>query len=834
MGSWNHIDSADQLVFSGSTPTSWTSLDLTTKHGGGSTGVPTSLVVALLKVEVSTGWPYIAFRPADKTTKDYYVNQTNGHGCCVITPNSAGPDACLVFVKTSSSAAVGWIAQNAQTGTVRVLGYMEVSDVDLSVHTGALPSSKTVLDLTQDVSMTPTGLTSEALAWLSYERTGGTTNEIAVIPNGDAGDWLTNGNAGASGGEPGASEVEAYVAITDSNGVCQHYADTVVPNATARLETFEQNNWTPDGTQVFSGTPPTTWTDLAGFANNVLNSRALVALRVHEENTAPGGNISVAFRAKGDTGLYTPNTSGYPMGTAVVDLDADEVGLVVFETSNIGEIQWEASNNTRDIDVELLGFVSTNNPPVISNGLPTGASEEFDVEVSFETSDDNSAEQTTIDLTLTDPDMGTHNAIVNGVAQTDYTATFVANGSNGHDVTLTEHPRFIYGLWQADASVEDNLGVSGSDSWTFTVVWTPRLVSARPHGRRALELIFNLPVRVRDVTQLVVEPTNRYTPVDWVGAGGIAADAARPQNYTISRPAGGNLDGGGEAVDPVVTWAEEHQDSQYWLDVVEGGDTIRYSERVILHLDYQMTPRADYRVEVEKLISQQSGPTIDPAADTADFVGFIVSHVIRNSLHLYDILPKVARRLDESGTGELQAFCTALQEVFDRITEDTDAFFDELCTIEYIREEFIDALLYDLGDQFSEQFDLTTIEKRRLSRSLVRMYKLKGTCPGLIDAIEFFLNVTITGCRGGWHGVGGLYKGSYPAATGGDFDLYKGSYPAATGGSGWLGPVGSQVHNLWLLHPTPGSLTSDELAKIEVIVELMGPADAHYKGVIAP
>lgn len=358
------------------------------------------------------------------------------------------------------------------------------------------------------------------------------------------------------------------------------------------------------------------------------------------------------------------------------------------------------------------------------------------------------------------------------------------------------------------------------------------LASVRLSGRKSIDISFDKPVKICSKDLIPRAPENQLVPVDWIAKGGTTEDAANPDNYAIIRPSGGYLDGGGEAIDVVVTWANGVDG--YTSEAVESGTTYVYSTVVRAYFDFQTTPRADYRITLSNLVAQTGGDPIIAPNNTKDFTGLVISHVPRSSLRLYDILPKTARELDDDGTGDLAKFCTALQEVFDRMTEDIDAFFDELCTIEYIREEFIDAMLYDLGDQFSEKLSLTTIEKRRLARSLVGMYKLKGTCVGITNAIEFFLGITMSGCRNGWWDTGYLYKGTYPSPVGGDFDLYKGTYPSATGGSGLLGPNSYQSHILWLLHPTPGSLTADELSKISIIVDLMKPAEAHYSGVIAP
>jgi hypothetical protein len=48
----------------------------------------------------------------------------------------------------------------------------------------------------------------------------------------------------------------------------------------------------------------------------------------------------------------------------------------------------------------------------------------------------------------------------------------------------------------------------------------------------------------------------------------------------------------------------------------------------------------------------------------------------------------------------------------------------------------------DLGNPFD--FDLEEIDKRRLLRVLVQVYREKGTIPGIVNVVRFFLGLTIT------------------------------------------------------------------------------------------
>ena len=59
--------------------------------------------------------------------------------------------------------------------------------------------------------------------------------------------------------------------------------------------------------------------------------------------------------------------------------------------------------------------------------------------------------------------------------------------------------------------------------------------------------------------------------------------------------------------------------------------------------------------------------------------------------------------------------------------------FTQIADINRAPEPFIDLILADLGNPF--RFDLDLNEKRRLAKTLVDIYKLKGTKIGIIDAV---------------------------------------------------------------------------------------------------
>lgn len=59
---------------------------------------------------------------------------------------------------------------------------------------------------------------------------------------------------------------------------------------------------------------------------------------------------------------------------------------------------------------------------------------------------------------------------------------------------------------------------------------------------------------------------------------------------------------------------------------------------------------------------------------------------------------------------------------------------------------FLDGLLAHLGNPFILEEGLADIEKRRLAGMLFQIYKLKGTCIGMIGAIRLLYGIEVTDC----------------------------------------------------------------------------------------
>ncbi len=234
----------------------------------------------------------------------------------------------------------------------------------------------------------------------------------------------------------------------------------------------------------------------------------------------------------------------------------------------------------------------------------------------------------------------------------------------------------------------------------------------------------------------------------------------------------------------------------------EGGST------VVVELDVEMTPDATYEVLVRG-VSDLAGNPVAPPDDRAAFVGYRPRRPARRRFDLWRMLPKHNRRQDT--TGDLRRFIACLQEVTDLLLADIDRFAD-FYDIERAPESFVDLILRDLGNPFA--FELDVGAKRRLAASLVDMYRLKGTAPGIVNAVRFFLGVQVTAIT------------AFAAET-----LVLGESEL---GVDWiLGPSDRFARYAFEVH-VDRVLSDVERRQLRTIVALIKPAHTHFVALVEP
>ncbi len=116
------------------------------------------------------------------------------------------------------------------------------------------------------------------------------------------------------------------------------------------------------------------------------------------------------------------------------------------------------------------------------------------------------------------------------------------------------------------------------------------------------------------------------------------------------------------------------------------------------------------------------------------FTGFDPPKPSRRSFDVYRMFPQINR--DEDATRDLLRLANILNEVIELLLFDIDQFAD-IIDIDRAPEQFVEVILEHLGNPFA--FDLDLNRQRKLALVLVPIYKLKGTEPGICNALRFFL-----------------------------------------------------------------------------------------------
>lgn len=229
---------------------------------------------------------------------------------------------------------------------------------------------------------------------------------------------------------------------------------------------------------------------------------------------------------------------------------------------------------------------------------------------------------------------------------------------------------------------------------------------------------------------------------------------------------------------------------------------------VVVELDVEMTPDATYQA-LARGVTDLAGNPVAPPFDRASFIGYRPRRPARRRFDPWRMLPKHNRRQDT--TGDLRRFIACLQEVTDLLLADIDRFA-KLYDIERAPESFVELILRDLGNPFA--FELDVGAKRRLAASLVDMYRLKGTAPGIKNAVRFFLGVEVTAIV------------AFAAET-----LVLGESEL---GVDWvLGPSDRFARYAFEVH-VDRVLTDVERRHLRAIVQYLKPAHTHFVELIEP
>jgi len=296
--------------------------------------------------------------------------------------------------------------------------------------------------------------------------------------------------------------------------------------------------------------------------------------------------------------------------------------------------------------------------------------------------------------------------------------------------------------------------------------------------------------------------TIRVTFTDGLLLDASAAGALNPANYSVTRVSA-----------PAVS-----------LQVVSVTAVPGRSNAVDVGLDIEASQGAIYTL-LAKDIKDDSNNVLDPQGRERRFTGFVPPKPIGRRFELLDFFPdfNIAddRTVDQGGdpvdpgSGDLRRFLLVLQDVVDLLLCSVDEW-TQIIDIDLAPEQFLDAILQDLGNPFADCIsDLSVNDKRRLARILISIYKQKGTEPGIINAVRFFTGIEITldiiNCRQFWQlDISLLGIGTILAP-----------------------PVGSPLwYSFFIVSPVV--LTDEQRSRILCIADYMKAAHEHILGIIEP
>lgn len=241
--------------------------------------------------------------------------------------------------------------------------------------------------------------------------------------------------------------------------------------------------------------------------------------------------------------------------------------------------------------------------------------------------------------------------------------------------------------------------------------------------------------------------------------------------------------------------------------------------------DIPLSPAKLYKLTVAN-VADLKGNAVAAPFDFVVFTSFEPVEPADRSFVLYEMLPLVNRQEDISE--DLSKFVSCLQEVTDLLLADIDGFPD-ITDPDTAAEQYVDAMLFDLGNPFNFVASLSLVDKRRLIRVLLDIYKQKGTCIGIQNVIRFFLGVEVECDEYIDDDVWILGEGELGGVSGLPVPAPAEDEP----GECTLGPSTQFLLYAFTL-VVQEVLTATQTELITEIVEYMKPAHTHFMGIVEP
>ena len=365
--------------------------------------------------------------------------------------------------------------------------------------------------------------------------------------------------------------------------------------------------------------------------------------------------------------------------------------------------------------------------------------------------------------------------IIDGAVAWDGAAFLAPFDGAGSSVTQTAYTTlFIFDTsatgFTSQQAVDVTISIvsgAGHVGFTETVTWTtqdqtiPTVVSAAPRDLWTVRVVLDEDARRTDPA----DTTHAIAPGAWTLV-------AREAPYYV----------------PAVL-SVEAESARVFL--------VRFAEELSPGIAYAIT---------SSTIQDTHGNAMD-GASYGEFTALEPEAPDGRAFDLYQMLTAQNRREDN---GDLLRLIACLQQLGTLLLASIDRWTDIL-DLDRADEQWLDLQLAALGNPFV--FELDAAQKRRLLRALNRLYAEKGTDRGIVNAIAFFLGLTVQVIR----------------AVDDGFSLGD----CMLGEDTVLG-----LHTAFLTYSfavsAPGILTTAQRTKIGDIVEYMKPAWTHYIALVEP
>ncbi len=305
-------------------------------------------------------------------------------------------------------------------------------------------------------------------------------------------------------------------------------------------------------------------------------------------------------------------------------------------------------------------------------------------------------------------------AVVAGIVQAGFTGSVGASAEVVH-VTLTPIAPFASNSVVTVAVTATNTApVTHSRSWTFRVADTtaPLMTSVVAIASNQIQVTWS-----KAITLMNPEGAHDGTNPELYYVTAVQPDGVTPA--VTGGPAG-----------PLV-----YTPAPYLT--VESVSVVNASSPsvVVLTLSDDLSPSIPYlvtEVGVEDLVGNFTTSVTGATA-------FTPPAPVGRLFNLYRLVPLMNRQ--EDVTQDLLKFLNCLQDPTNLLLYDVDTW-TQIFSITQAPDPFLTAMLADLGNPFP--FVLSTESKRKLLTLLVAIYEQKGTGIGIINAVRFFLGITIT------------------------------------------------------------------------------------------